>query len=1053
MSHYDDKAKRTLVVCIFIFFLLVIGIAISGYVSYRNFEEDFQHQAEHQISGITELKANGLANWRKERLGDANFLHKNPAFSVLVERYFENPDDVDARDQLLTWLGNYQIYDQYSSIRLLDVTGAERLFTLDAPTFFDSHLTQDAIACLSSGKITFLDFHRDLDGSGEIHLSILVPIFTGTDNNRPLGVVVLNIDPQTYLYPYIQSWPTDSASAETLLVRREGQDVLFLNELRFKQDAALTLHFPLTDTDLPAVKAVLGETGIVQGTDYRRKPVLADVRAVPDSPWFLASKMDTSEVYAPLRIRLRETFGMIGMAIILAGTGLALIWRQQRVLFYRAQAVAAEALRENEAFTQAIFKDSPIGISVRSHTGQLLSANKAWKKIWAIPESDLQNDFTQDRQMLNFDERDDYLKFHTEDVRRVYEQGGTLYLPELKITRSRTGAAEWISQHFYAIQDAQGQVARVVILTENITERKYADGIIRESEERLAAVIEGSQLGYSDWNIQTGEIRRNERWAGMLGYTLKEIEDTYQQWEDLIHPDDLATAQQSVQDHLDGKTAIHRDEYRLRAKDGSYHWILDRGKIVEYDLQGHPLRMTATHTDITASKLAEEALKESEARYRAVAYSANEAIISVDRMENIIGWNHGAETIFGYSEAESMGRSLVLLMPFRYREDHLAGMARINAGEKPRVIGKTIEVEGLRKDGGEFPMELSLSHWQVANAQFYTAIIRDITERKLAEDQLRQLSSAVEHSPASIVITDIDGNIEYVNPKFTTLTGYSLEEARGQNSRILKSGKTSPETYPELWRSLLLGKEWRGEFLNRKKNGELYWEYASISSIADSKGSITHFIAVKEDITVRKEAEEKIKLLNAELEKLALTDYLTNLYNRRYFMQRGEEEVKRAKRNRLPMALLMLDIDEFKKVNDTYGHEAGDLALQQVSAALKSSLREIDILGRMGGEEFAVLLPNTSLEESALLAERVRQTIATTPFATVVGVLTITICIGVAAFTDEISDIDGLLRNADTALYHAKHNGRDRVIQHKNILNESSGLSSGLGDESSSHPE
>jgi diguanylate cyclase (GGDEF)-like protein/PAS domain S-box-containing protein len=587
----------------------------------------------------------------------------------------------------------------------------------------------------------------------------------------------------------------------------------------------------------------------------------------------------------------------------------------------RERKQAEIALKESESFNQALLKNSPIGISVRGRTGQLLSANDAWKKIWALSESELQEDLTRDRPTLTFEERYDFLASHWDDVRRVYEQGGHLYLPELKTVNPRPGAAEWISKYYYAILDAQGQVVRVVVLTEDITERKLAHEVIQESEERLAAVMEGSQLGYSDWNIQTGEIRRNERWAGMLGYSLKEIESNYQQWEDLIHPNDLADARQAIQDHLNGKIPIHRDEYRLRTKDGSYRWILDQGKIVEYDLQGRPLRMTATHTDIT--------------------------------------------------------------------------------------------------------------------------------ELKQAEDQLRQLSSAVEHSPAAIMITDRDGKIEYVNPKFSAVNGYTLGEVVGKTPRILKSDKTPPEVYVELWQTILSGKEWRGEFLNRRKNGQLYWEFASISAIVDSKGNITHFVSVNEDITARKESEEKIKRLNAGLEQLAMTDYLTSLYNRRYFMQRGAEEFKRTRRNKQTLALLMLDIDEFKKVNDTYGHEAGDMALQQAAAVLKASLRETDILGRIGGEEFAVLLPNTLLEEAVILAERVREILANTSFETLGEALTITItiCIGVAAYTEGMSNIDELLRHADMALYNAKHSGRNRVMKYENTSGEFLDLPSGSNGE------
>jgi diguanylate cyclase (GGDEF)-like protein/PAS domain S-box-containing protein len=281
------------------------------------------------------------------------------------------------------------------------------------------------------------------------------------------------------------------------------------------------------------------------------------------------------------------------------------------------------------------------------------------------------------------------------------------------------------------------------------------------------------------------------------------------------------------------------------------------------------------------------------------------------------------------------------------------------------------------------------------------------------------------------------------------LTGFTLDEVRGKTPEsTFGSSETLPETRAEHWQTILSGKEWHGEMVNRRKNGESYWVAVSISPIIDSNGIITHFVSINEDITTRKETEEKIKRLNAGLEQLAMTDYLTSLYNRRYFMQRGTEEFKRAKRNKQPLALLMLDIDQFKKVNDTYGHEAGDMALQQVASVLKSSLREIDILGRMGGEEFAVLLPNTPLHEAGVLAERVQQIMANTSFELPGASLNIniTISIGVAVMTDEMSVIDDILRNADAALYHAKNSGRNRVIKYKNVSGEVSGLSSGLDD-------
>jgi hypothetical protein len=162
-------------------------------------------------------------------------------------------------------------------------------------------------------------------------------------------VIVLRIDPATYLYPFIQQWPTPSRTAETLLIRREGDEALFLNDLKFRKNSALSLRVPLDKGDMPAVKAALGQEGIVEGDDYRGVRVIADVRGVPDSPWFLVARMDVTEVNAPLRERLWMIIGLVATLLFGAGAGVGLIWRQQRLRFFRTRLAAAEALRKSES--------------------------------------------------------------------------------------------------------------------------------------------------------------------------------------------------------------------------------------------------------------------------------------------------------------------------------------------------------------------------------------------------------------------------------------------------------------------------------------------------------------------------------------------------------------------------------------------------------------------------------------------------------------------------------------------------------------------------------
>ncbi len=358
-------------------------------------------------------------------------------------------------------------------------------------------------------------------------------------------------------------------------------------------------------------------------------------------------------------------------------------------------------------------------------------------------------------------------------------------------------------------------------------------------------------------------------------------------------------------------------------------------------------------------KHAEDRLRESEARYRSVAQSAADAIVSIDSAGNIVSWNLSAERLFGYSEAEISGQPLIWLLPLRYRAGHVAGMAQVDGAR--RVVGKTVEVEGRHKDGHEFPLELSLAEWQVVDKTFYTAIIRDITDRKAAEDQLRLLSRAVEHSPTSIVMTDPTGAIIYVNPQFEAVTGYTAREVIGQNPHLLKSGHTSEADYADLWHSITHGQTWHGEFVNKKKSGELYWESASISPVMNAQGQITHFVAVKEDITDRKRldtAEREQRVLAEALRDTAAalnsTLHLADLF------ERILDNVGRVVAH--DTASIMLIDSTRETAYMTQAHEQGPAHPVQTHPLQRVAIRELATLQRMIETGRPVLIPDTAVD-------------------------------------------------------------------------------------------
>jgi len=309
-------------------------------------------------------------------------------------------------------------------------------------------------------------------------------------------------------------------------------------------------------------------------------------------------------------------------------------------------------------------------------------------------------------------------------------------------------------------------------------------------------------------------------------------------------------------------------------------------------------------------------------------------------------------------------------------------------------------------------------------ARLIPAIEREIREaderilRRRAEERVRILSLAVEQSPVSVVITDCEGCIEYVNPKFEEVTGFSSAESVGRTLEFAQCQDAGKEPYAKMWAAVKAGQEFRGEFRSLRRDGQPFWEYARVSPLKDETGTISHFIAVKEDITVRRGYEELLL-------RQATFDDLTGLPNRMVLFDRLKQALALAQRRNGLVALLYIDLDRFKNVNDTLGHAAGDALLKDAANRLTGCTREGDTLARMGGDEFLIILP--SIEDSAearTVAERVVETFGQ-PFTIEEKDYLITASIGITLFPDDGENAQVLLRNGDLAMYQAKERGRN----------------------------
>ncbi|MES0489338.1 MAG: EAL domain-containing protein [Leptospirales bacterium] len=299
-----------------------------------------------------------------------------------------------------------------------------------------------------------------------------------------------------------------------------------------------------------------------------------------------------------------------------------------------------------------------------------------------------------------------------------------------------------------------------------------------------------------------------------------------------------------------------------------------------------------------------------------------------------------------------------------------------------------------------------------------SSLLNEIVERKLAQEKVRKFSLAIEQSPVSILITDIEGNIEYINSKFCHVTGYSHNEVMGKNPRFLKSGKMPQEGYKHLWQKISKGDTWTGELLNKKKDGGLIWERTKITPIKDGKDQITHYLGVYEDITEEKAQEEKLL-------RMAYFDELTGLPSRSMHLARLAHEISRTKRTENKVALFFIDLDGFKNINDIYGHSLGDQLLISVAERMKEATRISDNITRIGGDEFCVIISDVQVPmEVETAAKRIIKAFAE-PFQIEHKKISITCSIGIALYPDDAEDPEDLYSKADTAMYKVKNSGRN----------------------------
>ncbi len=497
--------------------------------------------------------------------------------------------------------------------------------------------------------------------------------------------------------------------------------------------------------------------------------------------------------------------------------------------------------------------------------------------------------------------------------------------------------------------------------------------------------------------------------AELLGYSPDSFLKNQHRFSDLVYPKDLARVASEVSHALDtGTSRFTHQDYRLRHRDGHYIWVMDV-TMINWDESGEPESFHGYLVDITERKNAERELNDSEQRYRQLFEGSRVVELLINPETGaVVDASQAACRFYGYS----------------YDQITSLHATDINAMSEEEIIQAMVDAEQEARN--HFVFRHKLASGELRDVEVHSgpveyrgqkllySIIHDITHRLEAEREKEKLSNALDQSGSSVMLTDADYRVEYVNWQFCRISGFSPEEVIGRHVDFLSAGRTSPEVRRHLAETLKSGKPWHGELLCRRKNGELFWNSLSVSPVASEQGEITGLVAVGEDLTEQRETDRKIQ-------QLAFFDPITGLGNRQFLLDNLDEffaEAEAAGFDRQTV-LVFIDLDDFKRVNDSLGHDMGDRLIKTAAHRLKVVVSDSDVLVRLGGDEFAILHRagnrdklNDWLDQ---LCYQFNRTVKLGPHT-----INAFASIGVAFLPQDASDTTEALRNAELAMYRAK---------------------------------
>ena len=601
---------------------------------------------------------------------------------------------------------------------------------------------------------------------------------------------------------------------------------------------------------------------------------------------------------------------------------------------------------------------------------------------------------------------------------------------EVLMPRQQELLSEFITNEQRLLDQRQQQTHRYLILTQRITisgdillililvlmtyggyrrTRDQAqfisetDRTLKAAHDTLSQVIEATNVGTWVWDLRTGISEYNERWAEMIGYTRKDLgELPHDLWRTFIHPDDIEAVDQRVQATLSGAQQYYEAEFRMRHRNGNWVWIMDRGKVTLRSDEGRPLVMSGTHSDITIMKQSAEELEKSEQSYRRLVDQMNQGLVvftTRDGAQDLIieSCNRQFGSIVRRSVRTLGGSSIRQVIPMG-ADQWISRLNRVAASGNPQVFEITLD---------QYSKSLKLSAY-VPEEGKVAAIVEDISKEKRLQNQLRlekvRLETTLLSVGDAVISTNVNGFVVLFNNAAERLTGWLQEQAIGKhidqvfslvNEQIIVQATITKQTINASDTALLTTRQ-----------GHYIAVEATAAPIVGTLGSVDGVVVVFRDNSVKRQEQQ-------HMETMMLRDPLTGLRNRRAF----DAEIKRLDQKRYyPLILVVADVNNLKLTNDAFGHDAGDELLRQVAKVLVDSCRETDIIARIGGDEFILLLPNTDVPYADLIINRMNETLAQLS----IHDMPITVSFGHALKESQDTPMLQLFQEAETGMYRKK---------------------------------